>query len=101
MFVAFQRAFIPKAQLAEMLTMLPILITKSVMASLGQRTRALRVLATLVWKFWMSVVMAVTTSCTVVAMLPNLLPVQIEAGRKFKVLILSSPPGKHSDDRLA
>jgi len=79
MFVAFHYAFIPKAQLAEVLTMLPILITMSAMASLRQRKRTLRVLATLVWKFWMSVVMAETTTSTVAVMLPFLIPVQVNA----------------------
>ena len=98
---AVHYAFIPKAQLTEVLTVLPILITKSARASVGQRTRALRVLATLVWKFWMSVVMAVRTSSRVVTMWPNLPPVHIHAGKEFRMLILLSHPGKHSEDRLA
>ena len=101
MFVAFHYAFISKAQLAAVLTVLPILITKSAMASLRQRTMALRVLATLVWKFWMSVVVAVTTPPTVMAMWPISPPVQRNAGRKLIALILASRAGKHCDDWLA
>ena len=94
-------AFIPKEQLAEVLRVLPVLITKFAMGSLWQRTRASRVLATLIWKFRMSVVMAARTSCRVVVTLPILPPVHINAGKKLRMLILSSPPGKHSDDKLA
>lgn len=57
-------------------------------------------LATLVLKFWILVLMAVTMSPRVVAMLPILPPTHVNAGKKFRTLILSSPPGKHSDDRL-
>ena len=85
---AVHYAFIPKAQLAEVLTVLPILITKSAMTSLGQRTRALRVLATLVWRLRMLVLMAVTTSVTVVVMVPILPPVHISDGKKLITLIL-------------
>jgi hypothetical protein len=101
MSVAARYAFIPKAQLAAVLTVLPILITKSARASVGQRTRALRVLATLVRKFRMSAVLSVTSCFRVVEILPILPPAHTNDGREFRKLILSSPPGKHSDIRLA